>query len=82
MEVFNRLFDRTGGRHHAQGCAASGFCYINDVVLAIIKLQDTFPRVLCVDLGRFRVGHIFQNLRPYDLLDVHHGMESTALCNP
>lgn len=30
-----------GGLHHAKKCGASGFCYINDIVLAILNLlQD------------------------------------------
>uniref|UniRef100_A0A7S3PHC6 histone deacetylase n=1 Tax=Aplanochytrium stocchinoi TaxID=215587 RepID=A0A7S3PHC6_9STRA len=46
-----------GGRHHALRAEASGFCYINDVVLAISKLQTkpAFQNILCIDI------------------DVHHG---------
>ena len=40
----------TGGRHHAQRTAASGFCYVNDVVVAILKLQTRFKRVLYLDI--------------------------------
>lgn len=29
---------------------ASGFCYINDIVLAILKLREKYDRVLYVDL--------------------------------
>ena len=29
---------------------ASGFCYINDIVVAIMKLRQKFDRVLYVDL--------------------------------
>ncbi|KAL8559498.1 hypothetical protein ACOMHN_037162 [Nucella lapillus] len=39
-----------GGWHHAQRSEASGFCYINDIVLGILTLRDTFFRVLYVDL--------------------------------
>lgn len=28
----------TGGLHHAKKSEASGFCYINDIVLAILEL--------------------------------------------
>ncbi len=29
---------------------ASGFCYVNDIVLAILKLLERFERVLYVDI--------------------------------
>jgi acetoin utilization deacetylase AcuC-like enzyme len=28
----------SGGLHHAKKCEASGFCYVNDIVLAILEL--------------------------------------------
>ena len=40
----------TGGLHHAKKFEASGFCYINDIVLAILELLRTFPRVLYIDI--------------------------------
>jgi histone deacetylase 1/2 len=39
-----------GGLHHAKKNGASGFCYINDIVLGILELLRTFPRVLYVDI--------------------------------
>jgi len=40
-----------GGRHHALRSAASGFCYVNDVVLALQRLLSRgFRRVLYVDV--------------------------------
>lgn len=39
-----------GGLHHAKKTGASGFCYINDIVLGILELLRTFPRVLYVDV--------------------------------
>lgn len=39
-----------GGWHHAQKDSASGFCYVNDIVLGILKLREKFSRVLYVDL--------------------------------
>ncbi|TMW62703.1 hypothetical protein Poli38472_005321 [Pythium oligandrum] len=48
-----------GGRHHAMRSQASGFCYVNDVVLGIQRLlrpgDGRLDRVLCIDI------------------DVHHG---------
>ena len=39
-----------GGLHHAKKREASGFCYINDINLAILELLRTFPRVLYIDI--------------------------------
>nr|XP_022288958.1 histone deacetylase 8-like [Crassostrea virginica] len=39
-----------GGWHHAKRDMASGFCYINDIVLAILKLRERYDRVMYIDL--------------------------------
>jgi histone deacetylase 1/2 len=39
-----------GGLHHAKKCEASGFCYVNDIVLAILELLKVHQRVLYVDI--------------------------------
>lgn len=43
-------FAPTGGMHHAGPDFASGFCYLNDLVLAILRLLEIGLRVLCVDI--------------------------------
>ncbi|URE40897.1 histone deacetylase [Musa troglodytarum] len=40
----------SGGLHHAKRSEASGFCYVNDIVLAILKLLENHDRVLYVDI--------------------------------
>ncbi|GAQ90432.1 Histone deacetylase complex catalytic component RPD3 [Klebsormidium nitens] len=40
----------SGGLHHAKKCEASGFCYINDIVLAILELLKYHNRVLYIDI--------------------------------
>nr|P56521.1 RecName: Full=Probable histone deacetylase 19; AltName: Full=RPD3 homolog [Zea mays]AAC50038.1 putative histone deacetylase RPD3 [Zea mays] len=40
----------SGGLHHAKKCEASGFCYVNDIVLAILELLKHHERVLYVDI--------------------------------
>ncbi|XBH83798.1 hypothetical protein VPH35_072132 [Triticum aestivum] len=40
----------SGGMHHACRGHANGFCYVNDIVLAIKQLLGRFPRVLYVDI--------------------------------
>ncbi|KAF8915836.1 hypothetical protein CPB85DRAFT_1217254 [Mucidula mucida] len=39
-----------GGLHHAKRGEASGFCYTNDIVLAILELLRYHPRVLYIDI--------------------------------
>ena len=39
-----------GGLHHAKKTEASGFCFINDLVLAILELLKYHPRVLYLDI--------------------------------
>ncbi|KAH7911917.1 hypothetical protein BJ138DRAFT_1149575 [Hygrophoropsis aurantiaca] len=40
----------SGGLHHAKRGEASGFCYVNDIVLAILELLRYHPRVLYIDI--------------------------------
>lgn len=40
----------SGGLHHAKKSEASGFCYLNDIVLGIIELLRYHPRVLYIDI--------------------------------
>ncbi|VEU39011.1 unnamed protein product [Pseudo-nitzschia multistriata] len=40
----------SGGLHHAKKSESSGFCYINDIVLAILELLKVHARVLYVDI--------------------------------
>ncbi|XP_067378807.1 histone deacetylase 8 isoform X2 [Channa argus] len=39
-----------GGWHHAKKDEASGFCYVNDAVLGILRLREKYKRVLYVDV--------------------------------
>ncbi|KAH8923501.1 histone deacetylase [Atractiella rhizophila] len=39
-----------GGLHHAKKAEASGFCYINDIVLGILELLRYHERVLYIDI--------------------------------
>ncbi|KAF7975024.1 hypothetical protein HWV62_10653 [Athelia sp. TMB] len=40
----------SGGLHHAKRGEASGFCYVNDIVIAILELLRYHPRVLYIDI--------------------------------
>ena len=45
-----------GGRHHAKTDCAAGYCYVNDVVLAILELLKSFERVMYIDVSVLVVG--------------------------
>ncbi|KAG4306086.1 hypothetical protein PORY_000074 [Pneumocystis oryctolagi] len=38
-----------GGRHHAKKSKAAGFCYVNDIVFAIMELRKYYQRVMYLD---------------------------------
>lgn len=40
----------SGGLHHARKFEASGFCYVNDINVAILELLKVHPRVLYIDI--------------------------------
>ncbi|KAK9511524.1 hypothetical protein O3M35_000163 [Rhynocoris fuscipes] len=40
----------TGGWHHAHRYGAEGFCYVNDIALAILELRTKFNYILYIDL--------------------------------
>lgn len=44
------VFNPSGGYHHAHAGRASGFCYVNDVVLACDTLAKAGKRVLFLDI--------------------------------
>jgi len=39
-----------GGRHHSKKAKASGFCYVNDIVLSILELRKKYEKVMYIDL--------------------------------
>ncbi|KAF8510330.1 hypothetical protein JB92DRAFT_3119114 [Gautieria morchelliformis] len=50
MYDFCRQYAGASGLHHAKRGEASGFCYVNDIVLAILELLRYHPRVLYIDI--------------------------------
>ena len=44
------VFNLLGGFHHAMAEHAAGFCYLNDMVLACLRLAGAGRRVLCLDV--------------------------------
>ncbi|WP_419659551.1 histone deacetylase family protein [Desulfosarcina variabilis str. Montpellier] len=43
-------FNPSGGFHHARAEKASGFCYLNDLVLACMRFSDSGKKVLYLDI--------------------------------
>ena len=50
QDVSDIVINWAGGLHHAKKSEASGFCYVNDCVLAILELLKKHPRVLYIDI--------------------------------
>jgi histone deacetylase 1/2 len=46
----NIVINWAGGMHHAKKSEASGFCYLNDIVLGILELLKVHQRVLYIDI--------------------------------
>lgn len=47
---FGTVYSPAGGTHHGRPDRASGFCYFNDLALALLRLKDLgFERVLYLD---------------------------------
>ncbi|XP_035703317.1 histone deacetylase 8 isoform X2 [Folsomia candida] len=64
-----------GGWHHAQRDEASGFCYVNDIVIGIQYLMKHFKRVLYIDLDSHHgdgVENAFSYTNRVLTLSLHH----------
>ena len=62
-----------GGLHHAKKQEASGFCYVNDIVIAVHELKKKYDRILYVDLdvhhGKILFGPYHHPAKSWDPLD-------------
>jgi acetoin utilization protein AcuC len=69
-----RAFHPAGGLHHAMPSRASGFCHINDGVLAIERLRQAGKRVVYVDIDAHHgdgVQHAFYRTRDVLTVSIH-----------
>jgi len=69
-----RAFNPAGGLHHAMPSRASGFCHINDGVLAIERLRREGKRVVYVDIDAHHgdgVQHAFYSTRDVLTISIH-----------
>ncbi|CAF0915018.1 unnamed protein product [Brachionus calyciflorus] len=75
--LFNYVINWFGGWHHAKRDKASGFCYINDIVLCIMKLRQKFNRILYIDLDQHHgdgVQEAFEYTNKVLTLSIHKYM--------
>lgn len=47
---YDTVINWSGGLHHAKKAEASGFCYVNDIVLCALELLKVHNRVLYIDI--------------------------------
>uniref|UniRef100_A0A6Q2XE80 Histone deacetylase n=1 Tax=Esox lucius TaxID=8010 RepID=A0A6Q2XE80_ESOLU len=50
FQICDIAINWAGGLHHAKKFEASGFCYVNDIVISILELLKYHPRVLYIDI--------------------------------
>ncbi|KAJ3269597.1 Histone deacetylase 8 [Terramyces sp. JEL0728] len=50
LQEYDVVINWQGGRHHAKKSNASGFCFVNDIVLCIMQLKENFKRIMYVDI--------------------------------
>lgn len=50
QQLSDIVINWSGGLHHAKKSGASGFCYVNDCVLAILELLKVHHRVVYIDI--------------------------------
>lgn len=63
-----------GGRHHCHKSSASGFCYVNDIVLAISTLRTKFKSIFYLDLDLHHgdgVENAFKNTKSITTCSIH-----------
>ncbi|KAH9410801.1 histone deacetylase [Ordospora pajunii] len=48
--VYDTVINWSGGLHHAHKSVPSGFCHVNDIVMAILELLKTYRKVMYIDI--------------------------------
>lgn len=74
----NVVINWYGGRHHCGRDRASGFCYVNDIVLAILRLRTRYRRIFYLDLDLHHgdgVENAFRHSKNVTTCSIHrHGV--------
>lgn len=50
LPSYDCVINWNGGMHHARRESPSGFCYVNDIVMCITELLNSYKRILYVDI--------------------------------
>ncbi len=71
----NKILNFSGGTHHGRQSFASGFCFLNDCVLAILKAKElNFKNILYIDIDAHHCDAVqdhFENDESVNLISLH-----------
>ena len=71
----NKILNFSGGTHHGRQSFASGFCFLNDCVLAILKAKElNFKNILYIDIDAHHCDAVqdhFENDDTVNLISLH-----------
>ena len=71
----NKILNFSGGTHHGRQSYASGFCFLNDCILAILKAKQlNFKNILYIDIDAHHcdaVQDYFENDENINLISLH-----------
>ena len=71
----NKILNFSGGTHHGRRSFASGFCFLNDCVLAILKAKElNFKNILYIDIDAHHCDAVqdhFENDNTVNLISLH-----------
>lgn len=71
----NKILNFSGGTHHGRQSFASGFCFLNDCVLAILKAKElNFKNILYIDIDAHHCDAVqdhFENDESVNIISLH-----------
>ena len=71
----NKILNFSGGTHHGRQSFASGFCFLNDCILAILKAKElNFKNILYIDIDAHHCDAVqdhFENDNTVNLISLH-----------
>ena len=71
----NKILNFSGGTHHGRRSFASGFCFLNDCILAILKAKElNFKNILYIDIDAHHCDAVqdhFENDDSVNLISLH-----------
>ena len=71
----NKILNFSGGTHHGRKSFASGFCFLNDCILAILKAKELkFKNILYIDIDAHHCDAVqdhFTNDKNVNVISIH-----------